>query len=149
MRTLKESILTSTKSGKGAIEGKEFDNELIALNNVNDNVASHPRKYNQDMLGNTLHIGDLVCTGGEQKFGIILAFHKNSICSISVYKGYSTHCHKDYKERILNGELSKNDILKNYNISNTVLNISYVSPDEVILVKPKKEVNLNTINSLQ
>ena len=54
-----------------------------------------------------------------------------------------------YKERILNGELSKNDILKNYNISNTVLNISYVSPDEVILVKPKKEVNANTINSLQ
>jgi hypothetical protein len=149
MKTIKESILTSTKSGKGAIEGKEFDNELIALNKVNDNVASHPRKYNQDMLGNTLHIGDLVCTAGKQKYGIILAFHKNSICSISVYKGYSTHCHKDYKERILNGELSKNDILKNYNLSNTVLNISYVSPDEVILVKPKKEVNLNTINSLQ
>lgn len=149
MKTIKESILSSTRSGKGAIEGREFDNELIALNKVNDNVASHPRKYNQDMLGNTLHKGDLVCTGGEQKFGIILAFHKNSICSISVYKGYSSHCNKDYKERILNGELSKNDILKNYNISNAVLNISYVSPDEVILVKPKKEVNLNTINSLQ
>ena len=149
MRTLKESILTSTKSGKGAIEGKEFDNELIALNKLNDNMVSHPRKYNQDMLGNTLHIGDLVYTTGEQKYGIILAFYKKSINSICVYKGYSTHCHKDYKERILNGELSKNDILKNYNISNTVLNTSYVSPDEVIFVKPKKEVNINTINSLQ
>ena len=149
MRTLKESILTSTKSGKGALEGKEFDNELIALNKLNDNMVSHPRKYNQDMLGNTLHIGDLVYTTGEQKYGIILAFYKKSINSICVYKGYSTHCHKDYKERILNGELSKNDILKNYNISNTVLNTSYVSPDEVIFVKPKKEVNINTINSLQ
>ena len=65
MKTIKESILSSTRSGKGAIEGREFDNELIALNKVNDNVASHPRKYNQDMLGNTLHKGDLVCTGGE------------------------------------------------------------------------------------
>ena len=149
MKTLKESILTSTKSGKGAIEGKEFDNELTALRKLNDSMSSHTRKYNQDMLGNTLHIGDLVYTTSERKYGIIYAFYKKSLCSICVYRGHSTYGYKDYKEKILNGELSKNDILKNYNISNTVLNISYVSPDEVIFVKPKKEVNINTINSLQ
>lgn len=149
MKTIKESILSSTKSGKGALEGREFDNELVALRKVNDNMALNRRKYNQDMLGNTLHIGDLLYITGERKYGIILAFHKKSICSMCVYQGNSTHGYKDYKERILNGELSKNDILTNSKYFNEALNISYVSPDGVILVKPKKEVNVNTINSLQ
>lgn len=149
MKTIKESILSSTKSGKGAIEGKEFDNELIALRKVNDNMASHPRKYNQDMLGNTIHIGDLVYTTSERKYGVILAFHKKSICSICLYKGNSNHGYKDYQERILNGEISKNDILTNPKHFSIALNIAYVSPDEVIFVKPKKEVNANTISSLQ
>ena len=149
MKTLQESILTSTKSGKCAIEGKEFDNELTALSKVNDNMTLNRRKYNQDMLGNTLHIGDLLYISGERKYGIILAFHKTSINTLCVYQGNSTNYYKDYKERILKGELSKNDILTNSKYFNNMLNIAYVSPDEVILVKPKKEVNLNTINSLQ
>lgn len=149
MKTLQESILSSTKSGKAAVEGKEFDNELIALRKVNDNMDSNRRKYNQDMLGNTLHIGDLLYISGERKYGIILAFYKKSVCSMCVYQGNSTYGYKDYKERILNGELSKNDILTNSKYFNEALNISYVSPDGVILVKPKKEVNVNTINNLQ
>lgn len=149
MKTLQESILTSTKSGKGAIEGKEFDKELIALRNVNDNMDSHHRKYNQDMLGNNLHVGDLVYTTVGRKYGIILAFHKKGINSICLYRGNSNYGYKNYKERILSGELSKSDILTNPEHYNNALNISYVSPDEVIFVKPKKEVNVNTINSLQ
>lgn len=149
MKTLQESILTSTKSGKGAVEGKEFDKELIALRNVNDNMDSHRRKYNQDMLGNNLHVGDLVYTTVGRKYGIILAFHKKGINSICLYRGNSNYGYKNYKERILSGELSKSDILTNTKYFNEALNISYVSPDEVIFVKPRKEVNVNTINSLQ
>ena len=149
MKTIKESILSSTKSGKGAIEGREFDNELTALRKLNDNIASQSSKYNQDILGNILHIGDLVYTTCERKYGIILAFNKKSTCSICIYKGHSTYGYKDYQERILKGELSKNDILTNYEHFKKALNISYVSPDHVIFVKPEKEVNVNTINSLQ
>lgn len=149
MKTIKESILTSTKSGKGAVEGREFDKELIALHNVNDNMASHHRKYNQDMLGNNLHVGDLVYTTIGRKYGIILAFHKKAINSICLYRGNSKYGYKNYKERILNGELSKSDILTNFEHYNNALDLSYVSPDEVIFVKPRKEVNINTISTLQ
>ena len=89
MKTLKESILSSTRSGKAAVEGREFDKELIALRKVNDNLVSNRRKYNQDMLGNTLHIGDLLYITGERKYGIILAFHKKATCSMCVYTGHS------------------------------------------------------------
>lgn len=149
MKTLQESILTSTKSGKGAVEGREFDKELITLRNVNDNMDSHRRKYNQDMLGNILHVGDLVYTTVGRKYGIILAFHKKGINSICLYRGNSNYGYKNYKERILSGELSKSDILTNSEHYNNALNISYVTPDEVIFIKPRKEVNVNTINSLQ
>lgn len=149
MKTLQESILTSTKSGKCAVEGREFDRELIALRNVNDNMDSHRRKYNQDMLGNILHVGDLVYTTVGRKYGIILAFHKKGINSICLYRGNSNYGYKNYKERILSGELSKSDILTNSEHYNNALNLSYVSPDEVIFVKSRKEVNVNTINSLQ
>jgi hypothetical protein len=62
MKTIKESILSSTKSGKTGLEGKLFIENIKALSSLNYQLRKKGYKdiVGEDLFGNKLEVGDLV-----------------------------------------------------------------------------------------
>lgn len=157
MKTLKESILSSTKSGKAVIDGENFIEELRVLVEL-----SHKRNRtlpgDEDAIGNKLEVGDLVFIrigefdGGyyqytDRHYAIIYDIDNSKKAPICCYLGIEfTNAFNKIKEDILNGNITKEMLLKNPMRYNEVgrdgaaIKLKNFSPHQVFLVKKAKDV---------
>ena len=157
MKTLKESILSSTKSGKGALEGEIFIEELRALVELS-NKRNRTLPGDEDAIGNKLEVGDLVFIrigefdGGyyrltDRHYAIVYNIDPSRKAPISCYLGIEfTSAFNKIKDDILSGKITKEMLLKNpmrYNDvgrEGTAIKLKDFYPHQVFLVKKAKDV---------
>lgn len=157
MKTITESILSSTKSGKAVLDGENFIEELIALQELS-NKRNKTLPYDEDALGNKLEIGDLVFIrigefdGGyyrltNRHYAIVYDIDSSNNAPIKCYLGIEfPNAFNKIKEDILNGKITKEMLLKNpmrYNVvgrDGSAIKLKNFSPHQVFLVKKAKDV---------
>ena len=157
MKTLKESILSSTKSGKGALEGEIFIEELRALVELS-NKRNKTLPSDEDALGNKLEVGDLVFIrigefdGGyyrytDRHYAIIYDIDSSKKSPISCYLGIEfSNAFNKIKDDILSGKITKEMLLKNpmrYNEvgrDGSAIKLKDFYPHQIFLVKKAKDV---------
>lgn len=157
MKTLKESILSSTKSGKGALEGEIFIEELRALVELS-NKRNRTLPGDEDAMGNKLEVGDLVFIrigefdGGyyrltDRHYAIVYNIDPSRKAPISCYLGIEfTSAFNKIKDDILSGKITKEMLLKypmRYNDvgrEGTAIKLKDFYPHQVFLVKKAKDV---------
>lgn len=157
MKTIKESILSSTKSGKKILDGEIFIEELRALVELS-NKRNKTLPYDEDALGNKLEIGDLVFIrigqydGGyytytDRHYAIVYDIDSSNKAPIKCYLGIEfTNAFNKIKEDILSGNITKEMLLKNpmrYNEvgrDGSAIKLKNFSPHQVFLVKKAKDV---------
>lgn len=157
MKTIKESILGSTKSGKV----KLFVDELKYLQELSLKKGTN-KTFGEDAVGNKLEVGDLVYirTNNEgyyrntdRTFGIIYNLNDKSDTCIQCYLGIADpSVFKDVEEKLFSGELTKDALLKNqfeYNMDERGEAVKCINlyPFQVFLVKKAKDIK--GINSLR
>ena len=156
MKTIKESILSSTKSGKGALEGEIFIEELRALVELS-NKRNITLPGDEDAIGNKLEIGDLVFIrigefdGGyyrltDRHYAIIYDIDTSRKAPIRCYLGIEfPNAFNKIKEDILSGKITKEMLLKNpmrYNEvgrDGSAIKLKDFYPHQVFLVKKAKD----------
>ena len=157
MKTLQESILTSTKSGKGILDGEIFIEELRALQELS-NKRNITLPGDEDAIGNKLEIGDLVFIrigefdGGyyrltNRHYAIIYDIDTSRKAPIKCYLGIEfPNAFNKIKEDILSGKITKEMLLKNpmkYNEvgrDGSAIKLKDFYPHQVFLVKKAKDV---------
>lgn len=157
MKTIKESIISSTNSGKNIIEGEIFIEELRALEELS-NKRNKTLPYDEDALGNKLEIGDLVFIRiGEfdgayyqltdRHYAIVYDIVPSYKKPIKCYLGIDfTNAFNKIKEDILSGNITKEMLLKNpmrYNDvgrEGSAIKLKNFSPHQVFLVKKAKDI---------
>lgn len=161
MKTIKESILSSTKSGKTTLEGKLFLEKMEALSSLNYKLVKKGYKDNvgEDLFGNKIEVGDLVymIPDPEQasrmsqipwynSFGIVIELDKSNEL-IKVVYSIKEEWYKKVEE-IKNGKLSIDDILDNPSLLMNLLNYCVPESSKLIRIKPAKDVNPNTLKNI-
>lgn len=157
MKTLQESILSTTKSGKKILDGEIFIEELRALEELS-NKRNKTLPYDEDALGNKLEVGDLVFIrigeydGGyyrltDRSYAIVYNIDPSSKASICCYLGIQfTNAFDKIKEDILSGKITKEMLLKypmRYNEvgrEGSAIKLKDFYPHQVFLVKKAKDV---------
>jgi hypothetical protein len=161
MKTIKESILSSTKSGKTGLEGKLFIENIKALSSLNYQLRKKGYKdiVGEDLFGNKLEVGDLVymIPDPEQAsrmsqipwynlFGIVMELDKSNE-EIKVVYGRKDEWYKR-EEEIKSGKLSVDEILDNSSLIYKLFDICVPESSKIILIKSAKDVNSNTLKSI-
>ena len=157
MKTIKESILSSTKSGKGALDGEIFIEELRALVELS-NKRNRTLPSDEDAIGNKLEVGDLIFIrigefdGGyyrltDRHYAIIYDIDTSRKAPIRCYLGIEhTGAFNKIKDDILSGEITKEMLLKyslKYNEvgrEGEAIKLKDFYPHQVFLVKKAKDV---------
>lgn len=161
MKTIKESILSSTKSGKTELEGKLFIEKMEALSSLNYKLRKKGYKDNvgEDLFGNKVNVGDLVymIPDPEQasrmsqipwynSFGIVIKLDESNE-EIKVVYGRNDEW-RNKEEEIKNGNLSIEEILDSPSLTGRLLNVCLPESSKIILIKSAKDVSPNTLKSI-
>lgn len=161
MKTIKESILSSTKSGKTGLEGKLFIEKMEALSSLNYQL--HKKGYKdsvgEDLFGNKIEVGDLVymIPDPEQasrmpqipwynSFGIVIELDKSNDRIKVVYSRKDDWNNK--VEEIKNGKLSIDEILDSPSLTMNLLCVCTPESSKIILIKSAKDVSPNTLKNI-
>jgi hypothetical protein len=161
MKTIKESILSSTKSGKTGLEGKLFIEKMEALSSLNYKLRKKGYKDNvgEDLFGNKVGVGDLVCMIPDPEqasrmsqipwynlFGIVIELDKsNELIKVAYSRKDEWH---NKVEEIKNGKLSVDEILDHPALLMSLIDYCVPESSKMILIKSAKDVNSNTLKSI-
>lgn len=162
MKTLKEHLNKFEQLNESTQTEKQWVEELDILDNIN---KPRTRKYDEDMLGNKLHIGDVVYVKSStsnaaatvnygDKYGIIYKISEQSSpfnASISVYFGKNKNFH-ELENDIINSQISKDDLLNSYIYKNDLkksISVFSFSPEDVVLVLKANKYTNNTLKKLK
>jgi hypothetical protein len=161
MKTIKESILSSTKSGKTGLAGKLFIEKMEALSNLNYQLRKKGYKDNvgEDLFGNKVGVGDLVymIPDPEQAsrmsqipwynlFGIVIELdNSNELIKVAYSRKDEWH---NKVEEIKNGKLSFDEILDHPSLLMSLINYCVPESSKMILIKSAKDVSPNTLKSI-
>ena len=161
MKTIKESILSSTKSGKSGLESKLFIEKMEALSSLNYKLYRKGCKdtVGEDLFGNKVSVGDLVymIPDPEQAsrmsqipwynlFGIVIKLDESNE-EIKVVYGRNDEW-RNKEEEIKNGSLSIEEILDSPSLTGRLLSVCVPESSKIILIKSAKDVNPNTLKNI-
>lgn len=162
MKTIKESILSSTKSGKSGLEGELFIEKMNALNSLNYKLRKKGYKdiVGEDLFGNKVEVGDLVymIPDPEQAsrmsqipwyntFGIVVKLDESNEEIEVIYSIKYKEWH-DSEEEFKSGKLTLDEIMNSYSLSRHLFNICLPESSKIILIKSAKDVSPNTLKNI-
>lgn len=161
MKTIKESILSSTKSGKTGLEGKLFIEKMEALSDLNYQLRKKGYKdtVGEDLFGNKIGVGDLVymIPDPEQAsrmsqipwynlFGIVIELDKSNERIRVAYRRKDDWYNK--AEEIKNGKLSIDGILDSPSLLMSLMDSCVPESSKLILIKSAKDASPNIIKNI-